>query len=130
MKWVCVMGLLILEVVLGVFFLVAGVMKVVAHSHMVNEFNRFHYPLWLMRVAGLLEILAAPGLLVGYWLPWWTLLGALMLCGVMVGATYTNFVKRPPVFGWGTLVILALCGAVVWGHLELLSPWMGVLASA
>lgn len=113
-----------LEWVLGVFFLVAGLMKVVAHPHMVREFRRFQYPLWLMRLAGAIEVGAAPGLLLGLWLPWWSLLGAVLLCGVMAGATYTNFVKRPPAFGWGTLVILGLCGAVVLGRRDLLEPWL------
>lgn len=113
-----------LEWLLGVFFLVAGVMKVLGHDHMVREFRRFQYPLWLMRLAGAIEVVAAPGLFLGAWLPWWTLLGGLLLCGVMVGATYTNFTRRPPVFGWGTLVILGLCGLVVIGHLDLVSPWL------
>lgn len=103
-----------LEWVLGVFFLVAGALKLVAHPHMVREFQRFQYPLWLMRLAGAIEVVAAPGLVLGLWLPWWTLLGALLLCGVMVGATYTNFTQRPPAFGWGTLVILGLCALVAW----------------
>ena len=114
-----------LEIVLGLFFLVAGFMKVIAHPHMVREFKRFQFPLWLMKLAGSIEVVAAPGLLLGVWLPWWTLLGGVLLCGVMVGATYTNFVKRPPAFGWGTLVILGLCVLVVWGHRDLVSPWMG-----
>lgn len=113
------MFMLILEVVLGVFFLVTGLMKLFAHSHMVIEFKRFQYPLWLMRLAGGLELAAAPGLLFGYWLPWWALLGAAVLCCVMVGATYTNFVKRPPAFGWGTVVILALCAVPVVGRFDL-----------
>ena len=48
----------------------------------------------------------------------------IFLCGVMVGATYTNFTKRPPAFGWGTLVILGLCVLAVWGRRDLLSPWI------
>ncbi|MEZ5504560.1 MAG: DoxX family protein [Gammaproteobacteria bacterium] len=113
-----------LEWVLGVFFLVAGLMKLFAHDHMVREFRRFQFPFWLMRLAGGIEVVAAPGLLLGLWLPWYSLLGALLLCGVMVGATYTNFVKRPPAFGWGTLVILGLCGAVVLARRDLVSPWI------
>ena len=113
------MGVLILEVVLGVFFLATGALKLFAHPHMVKEFRRFQYPLWLMRLAGALEVVAAPGLLLGYWLPLWALLGAVVLCGVMVGATYTNFVERPPAFGWGTVVILALCAVPVVGRFDL-----------
>ena len=118
------MGVLILEVVLGVFFLATGLLKLFAHPHMVKEFRRFQYPLWLLRLAGALEVVAAPGLLVGYWLPLWALLGAVLLCGVMVGATYTNFAKRPPAFGWGTLVILGLCVWVAVARRELLTPWI------
>ena len=112
----------VLEGVLGVFFLLTGLLKLCGHRHMVREFKRFQYPLWLMRLAGLLELAAAPGLLLEHWLPWWTLLGGLLLSAVMVGAAYTNFVKRPPVFGWGTLVILALCLLVVWHRVDLLQP--------
>ena len=114
--------MLVLEWVLGVFFLLTGALKLFSHSHMVKEFRRFQYPLWLMRLAGALELAAAPGLLLGHWLPWWTLLGALLLSAVMVGAAYTNFVKRPPAFGWGTLVILALCLLVVWHRADLVLP--------
>ncbi|MCG8315243.1 MAG: DoxX family protein [Pseudomonadales bacterium] len=105
--------LIILQVLLGIFFLVAGVMKVVGHDHMVREFKRFDYPFWLMRLAGAVEVISAPGLLLAFWLPLWAFLGSALLSCVMVGATYTNFTKRPPVFGWGTVVILGLCAVVV-----------------
>lgn len=112
------MWLVGLEWVLGIFFLLTGVLKLFAHPHMVREFRSFKYPLWLMRLAGAIEVVAAPGLLLGRWSPWWSLLGALLLCGVMVGASYTNFTRRPPAFGWGTLVILGLCLLVVWGRCD------------
>lgn len=120
------MLLIALEWLLGLFFLVSGFLKVIGHSHMVEEFERFQYPLWLMRLAGIIELIAAPGLLLSPWLPWWTLVGSTLLCGVMVGAAYTNFVKRPPVFGWGTVVILLLCLVVVMGHFYLLQPWLSL----
>ncbi|HVK98327.1 MAG TPA: DoxX family protein [Dongiaceae bacterium] len=114
----------ILEWVLGVFFLMTGLLKLFGHAHMKKEFRRFQYPFWLMRLAGAIETVAAPGLLLGLWLPMWTLLGAVLLSCVMVGATYINFTKRPPAFGWGTLVILGLCVLVVWGRRDLISPWI------
>lgn len=118
------MLLILLEWLLGLFFIVSGFLKVIGHGHMVREFERFQYPLWLMRLAGGIEIIAAPGLFLSPWLPWWTLIGATLLCGVMVGATYTNFVKRPPAFGWGTVGILLMCLLVVVTHFELLEPWL------
>ena len=80
---------------------------------MTREFKRFDYPFWLMRIAGAVEVVSAPGLLLAIWLPLWAFLGSALISCVMVGATYTNFTKRPAVFGWGTVVILALCIIVI-----------------
>lgn len=99
----------VLCVILGVFFLVTGWMKIVGTQHMVREFEKFNYPQWLRVLAGYIEAIAAPLLLSVFWFPAAAAMGALMLCPVMAGATYTNFVKRPAAFGWGTVVILVLC---------------------
>lgn len=76
---------------------------------MIEEFDKFRFPHWLRILTGLIELVAAPMLLLVWWWPGIASLGALILSAVMVGAAYTNFVKRPAAFGWGTLVILALC---------------------
>lgn len=99
----------ILCTVLALFFLVTGWMKTSGHPHMIEEFDKFQFPHWLRILAGVLELIAAPMMLLVWWLPALASLGALIVSAVMVGAAYTNFVKRPAVFGWGTLVILALC---------------------
>lgn len=99
----------IICIVLGLFFLISGWLKVLGNDHMVKEFQKFKYPQWLRVVAGLFEIVAAPMMLLIMWFPGWAALGSLIMCPVMAGATYTNFVKRPASFGWGTLVILLLC---------------------
>ncbi len=99
----------ILSIILGVFFLITGWLKVSGHPHMIEEFDRFQYPHWLRILAGAIELVAAPLMLCSFWMPALAALGALLLCPVMVGATYTNFTKRPAAFGWGTVVILVLC---------------------
>jgi len=98
---------------LGLFFLISGWLKVIGNAHMVKEFQKFNYPQWLRVVAGLIELVAAPMMLTVIWLPVLAATGSLIMCPVMAGATYTNFVKRPASFGWGTLVILALCAIPV-----------------
>jgi len=103
----------ILSTLLGVFFLATGWLKASGHPHMIEEFDKFQYPHWLRILAGVLELIAAPMMLTVWWLPAIASLGALIVSAIMVGAAYTNFVKRPAVFGWGTLVILALCLAPV-----------------
>lgn len=99
-------------VLLGLFYLVAGFLKVSGNAHMVEEFNNFGYPGWLRVLAGAIELVAAPFMLAVFLWPAMAAFGALLVCPVMAGATWTNFVKRPAVYGWGTAVLLALCVAV------------------
>lgn len=109
---------------LGVFFVVAGWMKVIGTRHMVHEFQKFGYPQWLRVLTGLVEVSVAPLMLLPLWYPVEAAVGALLMCPVMVGAAYTNFVKRPAAFGWGTVVILLLCA------LPVVDQFQGLLALA
>ncbi len=113
----------ILSVLLGVFFLVTGWLKASGSAHMVKEFQKFQYPQWLRVLAGLIELAAAPLMLTAFWWPGLAALGALAICPVMLGAAYTNFVKRPAAFGWGTVVIFLLCATPVFVHYS----WLLVL---
>ncbi len=114
----------ILCLLLGVFFLVSGWLKVLGTAHMVREFQKFGYPQWLRVLAGAIEVVASPMMLSVIWFPQWAALGALILCPVMVGAAWTNFVKRPASFGWGTVVILLLCVVPVVVHQQALRAMM------
>ena len=91
------------------FFSVASYMKLAAHPHMLEEFASFGYPYWLARLSAVLEIVGVSCLLIGFWQPLFTVLGGVWLAGIMAGASYINFTKRPPSFGWGTLVLVLLC---------------------
>ncbi len=101
--------LVVLLVVMVVFFGITGLMKVLRHPHMVLEFERFAYPYWLARLAGTIECIAVVLLLAGFVYPACFAIGGLLLAGVMAGAAWINFSKRPPSFVIGTLVLLALC---------------------
>lgn len=108
------LALQIVCLLLGAFYLVAGCLKVGGHAHMIEEFNHFGYPAWLRILAGAIELVAAPLMLTVFWWPQIAALGALIMCPVMVGAIWTNFVKRPPAYGWGTTVLLVLCAAIAY----------------
>lgn len=109
----------IFQIVFIVFFSITGAFKLLAHHHMVEEFEKFTYPHWLMRLAGALELVAAAFLILGFWNPSYAALGSSLLTTVMIGACYTNFVKRPAAYGWGTMVILLLCAALA-AHFSML----------
>jgi uncharacterized membrane protein YphA (DoxX/SURF4 family) len=117
----------VLQLALAAFFLPSALLKLAGHAHMRREFERFSYPYSVARLAGAIELVAAPCLIAGLWHPPLAVLGALLLIPVMIGATITNFVKRPPEFGWGTLLILLLCVVPVWLHRQALAGWVGAL---
>ncbi|MEX1665561.1 DoxX family protein [Zhongshania arctica] len=112
----------ILQIVFIVFFSIAGAMKVLGHTHMRDEFDNFGYPHWLMRVAGTLELIATPLLIVGFWQPIYAAFGASLLTAVMIGACYTNFTQRPAAYGWGTMVLALLCAALA-AHFSMLADF-------
>jgi hypothetical protein len=57
----------------------------------------------------MLEVIGVACLVAGFWQALFTVLGGIWLAGIMAGAAYINFTRRPASFGWGTLVLLALC---------------------
>jgi len=99
----------ILSLVLGVFFLTTGLLKLFGHHHMVEEFNNFNLPIWLMKMTGLIEVVAAPMMISAYWNTSLAGIGALIMTPVMIGAMCVNFLKRPAWFGWGVSVLVGLC---------------------
>ena len=103
------MGFIVLQTLFIAFFGVAALFKLIRHPHMVEEFEKFAYPYGLAYVAAVGEVLAVTLLIVGFFRPAYTALGALLLFVIMLGAAFINFVKRPPSYGFGVLVIAALC---------------------
>lgn len=114
-----------LQILFILFFSFTGAIKLFAHHHMIEEFDKFGYPHWLMRLAGILEIVAAALLIAGFSHPIYGALGAIILSCVMIGACYTNFTQRPAAFGWGTLVLVLLCAwlATHYGMLAEVNYW-------
>lgn len=104
------------EILLAVVFLLTGVPKVIGTRYMIRAFERFGYPQSWRVLAGMVEVAASLGLLVGLFVPVIGAGAALSLCPIMIGATYTNFTKRKG-GAWGaTLVLLLMCGWVASVH--------------
>jgi uncharacterized membrane protein YphA (DoxX/SURF4 family) len=101
-----------IQILMILFFTPAALLKLAGHSHMRREFKRFDLPYALARIAGAVELVAALLLIAGFVHGPLSVLGALLLVPVMLGATWVNVVKRPPAYGWGTAVILLLCGGL------------------
>ncbi len=88
--------IIVVQVVLGLLFVVIGSMTVTGRKMFVENFRRFGYPQWFRIVTGSLEVLGGLGLLIGIWLPWLAALASAGLILVMLGAVVTEVRTREP----------------------------------
>jgi putative oxidoreductase len=88
--------IIVVQVVLGLLFLLIGSMTVAGMKMFVENFRRFGYPQWFRIVTGSLEVLGGIGLLIGIWLPWLAALASAGLILVMLGAVVTEVRTREP----------------------------------
>ncbi len=104
-----VVVLWVVQLLLAVPFVSAGVMKLTGSDAMVDMFAEIGIGQWFRYTVGILELVGAIGLPV----PRLCGLAALGLVGVMAGAIVTNMLvlEESPV---SPLVLLVLAGAVAW----------------
>lgn len=86
------------QTILGLVGVGIGGAKVTHRDDQIDEFQRYGYPQWFRVLTGSLEISAGIGLLVGLLgQPELSVLGGLLLSGVMVGAVVTHLrIGDPP----------------------------------
>ena len=88
--------IIVVQVVLGLLFVLIGSMTIAGMKMFVENFRRFGYPQWFRIVTGSLEVLGGLGLLIGIWLPWLAALASAGLALVMLGALSTHLRIREP----------------------------------
>jgi DoxX. len=79
----------VLQGILIVAFLFAGITKLAGTQMHIDNFDKWKLPQWFRVVTGLVEVLGAAALAVGYWEPSWAAaaalwLGVTMLVGILV----------------------------------------------
>ncbi|MGW5891851.1 DoxX family protein [Priestia megaterium] len=80
----------VIQALLIIDFLVSGIMKLVDNDMVVQEFTEvYNYSLGFMYTIGILEILGALGLFIGYWKPKLALFSSTGLALIMIGAIFT-----------------------------------------
>jgi putative oxidoreductase len=105
--------IIVVQVVLGLLFVVIGSMTVAGRKMFVENFRRFGYPQWFRIVTGSLEVLGGLGLLIGIWLPWLAALASAGLALVMLGAVLTQLRTRDPLQKIALAVVLGALAIVV-----------------
>lgn len=104
----------VLQGLLALFFLVAASgPKLFGEQTAVQLFEDIGAGQWLRYVVGLLELAGAIGLVV----PRLAGLAALGLCGLMIGAGFTQLVVlNDPVLAITPVILLVLAGFIAWGR--------------
>lgn len=109
--------IIILQVVLGLAFLMAGGMKLIGAKQSLRQRDHLRVMPWFWRVTGVLEVLSAIGLFVGLWVPVVAVVASLLLAATMIGAFSTHMLRRDPFANASvSLVLLVLVLIVIVVH--------------
>lgn len=105
-KWFC----LVLAVAVAVEFVNEAIQKLLGTPQALAPFSEFGWPIWFAYVVAVVEIVAALLLVISRT----RIIGALLLAGVMVGATLTNLVNGHPDYIWVNALLLAAISLLAW----------------
>lgn len=85
---------IVLQSLLILAFVMAGSGKVAGSKMHVDNFKKWRLPQWFRVVTGLVEIVAAAVLVVGYWEPSWAAAGALILGVTAIGGILVHIREK------------------------------------
>ena len=102
----------VLSVLMALFFLIAGVPKLLGAQGHVEHFANWQYPDWFRLVVGTVEVVSAIQLLI----PRLAYLGAAGIAVIMVGATYTHVLRVPEEASRAPLTLSLLALAILIGY--------------
>jgi putative oxidoreductase len=103
----------IIQVLLGLAFVLIGCLIVVGQKKMVENFSRFGYPQWFRQVIGILEALGGAGLLAGIWIPFLAGLASAGLVLVMPGAIYSHLRARDSFKHLAPAIVMCLQAIII-----------------
>jgi len=106
---------IVLEVLLGLMFIMAGVTKIVGQKMHVDNFAKWGLPQWFRVVTGLIELVAGAAMIVGIWQPSWAAWAGVVLVVTMIGAVLTHVrIKDTFKNTVNSIVLLVLSVVVLW----------------
>lgn len=103
---------IILQVILGLGFIMFGLMKFTS-KQMVEGFKHFGYSTGFRIFTGVVEILAAILLIAGIWNEALAAIGSFLVVATMIGAIMTHIKIKDTLKGMMMPIILLVIGAIV-----------------
>lgn len=105
---------IILQILLALMFLIAGFGKISGSKMHVENFNNLKLPQWFRVITGLVELVGAISLIIGFWEQSWVAAGALLIGVVAIGGILAHirakdsFKQTFPILLLGILAFLLL----------------------
>ncbi|MGI2328777.1 DoxX family protein [Planococcus sp. YIM B11945] len=110
MKWI----VRILQGLLVVMFFMTGFVKLAGDPVQAEAFTEIYgYGIWFMYVVGVIEVIAAFGLLIGFWKKQFVVIFSALLILVMAGAVFTHLQAGQEIQVATLPFVLLLMAAVV-----------------
>ncbi|ACK59044.1 DoxX family protein [Bacillus cereus] len=85
--------MIVLQVVLAIFIVVGGFIKIFHISFQVEHWQQYQYSLWFMSIIGLVEIVGAIGIIGGIWNQYLALGANTLIAVLMVGAIHAHMFR-------------------------------------
>ncbi|HWO96838.1 MAG TPA: DoxX family protein [Bacillus sp. (in: firmicutes)] len=85
--------LIIIQVILAVFILVGGFIKLFRIPFQVEHWQHYKYPLWFMSVIGLIEVIGAIGMIGGIWNQYLAFGSGVLFVILMIGAIHAHIFR-------------------------------------
>ncbi|MEM7803003.1 MAG: DoxX family protein [Chloroflexota bacterium] len=93
----------------------SGITKLTSHPDWVDAFiNIYGYPLWFMYVIGVLQVVGS----IMLWIPRTRYMAAALFLIIMVGAAYSHVIAGEYLEIIQNVVLIGLCGLVLWHDRE------------
>lgn len=104
---------IILQSLLALVFLLTGFMKVSGNKQQVETFEHLNLPQWFRVVTGLVQLIGAAGLIIGFWNPGVTALAGLWLAITMLGGVMTHIRAKDSITQAIPAFILAILATII-----------------
>jgi putative oxidoreductase len=105
--------LIVLQSLLALMFLMAGVSKLSGSKMHVENFKQWGLPQWFRVVAGIVEFAGAAALIVGYWDKNWTAVGSLILGITSIGGIIVHIRNKDSFKQTFPILLLAIISFIV-----------------
>ncbi|MUT66499.1 DoxX family protein [Paenibacillus sp. NEAU-GSW1] len=104
---------IVLQSLLALMFLMAGFSKLAGVKMHADNFAKWGLPQWFRIVAGLVEVIGAAALIVGYWEPSWSAVGGLIIGVTGIGGVLTHVRAKDSFKETMPILLLGLFGFIV-----------------